>query len=216
MLKTICGKTLSISLFLSSLAGTALADNGTLLAGNTYCTQAVQSTGLYFSGGTQEKMTWTVLMSGTATGPTTQIFEAVLQNAAGINVTPSTPGTYFFRACIDNTSGKTGYFTLWAAGLHGAVAPLAGPSVATLGPQGSACAQFAEGPANRVGQSTQPVTWSVLQYDGDGNLLNTSNSVTSATVNDTVQPEPGAFMIEMCATNTSASTAMLTLQLLAH
>lgn len=194
----------------------ASADNGTLLAGNTVCTQAVEATGVYFSGGTQEKMTWTVLMSTTATGPTTQIFEAVLQNSAGINVNPPKPGTYFFRVCIDNTSGKTGYYTVWAGGLHGAVSPLAGPNTATLGPQGNACAEFAIGSANRVGQSNESVLWYVQQYDADGNALNTTNAVTSANINDVVQPESGAYMIELCVTNTSQSTATLSFQLISQ
>ncbi len=151
------------ALLLPILAGVALADNGTLLAGNTVCSQAVEATGVYFSGGTQEKMTWTVLMSTTATGPTAQIFEALLQISDGMNVTPSTPGTYFFRVCIANTSGKTGYYTVWVGGLHGAVEPLVGPNTASLGPHGNACAEFAIGPASRVGSSNVPVLWYVQQ-----------------------------------------------------
>lgn len=61
------------------LANLANADNRTLLAGNSACTQDVQSTGLYFIGGAPAKMTWTVWASSTANGAATQIFETVEQ-----------------------------------------------------------------------------------------------------------------------------------------
>jgi hypothetical protein len=92
------------------LANMAHADNGTLLAGNSACSQNVQSTGLYFIGGAPAKMTWTVWMSSTAIGPFTQIFETVEQNPAYYDVKPPKAGTYFFHACVDNTSSKAGYY----------------------------------------------------------------------------------------------------------
>lgn len=101
-------------------------------------------------------------------------------------------------------------------GAIGAVAPLSGANTATLGPQGNSCAQFATGPAQRIGQSNVPVLWYLQEFDGDGNLLGSGNSVTTADVNDLVQPGPGAFEIELCVTNTSNTTATLSFQLVSQ
>ncbi|SPE33022.1 hypothetical protein SBA3_1940036 [Candidatus Sulfopaludibacter sp. SbA3] len=198
----------------------ARADNGILLAGNSVCTQQVQSTGLYFSGGTTvAKTTWTAFASITSNGPATEIFKAVIQNADGMTVNPPTPGTYFFHVCINNinnTSSKTVSYTLWAAGKGGSVTPLAGPTAATLGPQGKACAQFAIGLADRIGQSNVRVLWYMQEYDPDGNALGAGNSITTANFNHVVQPGSGAYMIELCATNTSQSTAAVSFQLISR
>jgi hypothetical protein len=86
--------------------------------------------------------------------------------------------------------------------------------IAVLGPQGSVCEPNTTSRANRVGQSTVPVLWSSQEFDGDGNFIGNGDQLTSAQVNDYVQPGAGAFFIVMCATNTSSSTAQLNFNLL--
>jgi hypothetical protein len=60
------------------------------------------------------------------------------------------------------------------------------------------------------------VLWYLQEFDGDGNFLGTGNSVTTADVNDVVQPGARAFEIELCVTNTSNTTATLSFQLVSQ
>jgi hypothetical protein len=207
----------SAGLVLLGLASMAHADNGVLLAGNSVCSQQVQSTALYFVGGTTTaKVTWTAFMSTAATGPAKQLFQAVFESGDQFDISPSTPGTYFFHVCITNTSTKTVNYDLWVAGKDGAVAPLVGPNTATLGPQATACAEFTISLANRIGKSTEPVLWYMEEYDGCGNLLGDGNTITTTDINDTVAPGPGAYESELCVTNTSTSTATVSFQLVSQ
>jgi len=192
-----CGSTYALvqrvycKLLLGGLLSLGLANMAH--AGNSACSRDVQSTGLYFIGSAVAKETWTVWASTTANGAFTQIFETVEQDPAYYDVKPPKAGTYFFRAWVDNTSSKPGYYDLEVTGAIGAVAPLSGSNTATLGPQGNSCAQFATGPAQRIGQSNLPVLWYLREFDGDGNFIGTGNSVTTADVNNVVQPGPGGI-----------------------
>jgi hypothetical protein len=201
------------------LSATAFADNGYLPAGSGVCSQQVQATGVYFSGGVAPipgPATWTVQEQSTPTGPATQIYTATLQTSAGITVMPPVAGTYYFRVCVTNPGTKPMYYSYDVAGPHGAVAPLTGANTAVLAPQGGACAQFATGPAQRLGASNVPVLWYMQQFDGCGDNLGSNQTVTAASVNDTVQlnASEGAFEMELCVSNTSTSTATLTFQLI--
>jgi len=197
----------------------AFADSGTLPPGSGVCSQQVHATGVYFSGGVApipDPAVWTIQQQAAPTGAATQIYKATLQNSAGITVMPAVPGSYYFRVCVANASSKTTTYSYDVAGPHGAVAPLSGANTATPGPQGGACAEFATGPAQRLGLSNVPVLWYMEEFDGDGDDLGSDQAVPAASVNGTVTPNAaaGAFMMEMCVSNTSKSTATLTFQLI--
>lgn len=157
-------------------------------------------------------------MQSTPTGAAVQIYKASLNFVNAITVMPPVPGTYFFRACVTNTSTKPISYSYDVAGPHGAVAPLSGANTAVLGPQGGACAQFATSAAQRLGMSNVPVRWYMEEFDGDGDDLGPDQAVTAANVNDTVKPSTslGAFEMELCVSNTSTSTATLMFQLVTN
>jgi hypothetical protein len=112
-------------------------------------------------------------------------------------VNPPTPGTYFFRACLQNTTTTTSNWEMQISTQGAAASPTPntlqrGPH-AVLGPNSLVCGDpNTTSRANRVGQSSVPVLW---------------RPTNSAQVNDFVQPGPGAFLIVMCGMNTSSQTA---------
>jgi hypothetical protein len=82
-----------------------------------------------------------------------------------------------------------------------------------LGPGGSACQGFSEGPASLAGQSNEAVQWNVELFDGDGDDLGSGFTVVSTSIDNTVSPSGGAFYVEGCVSNTWTTTATVSLSL---
>ena len=170
-------------------------------------------------------------MSTTPTGPTQTIFK----HAGDVDsqlVKPPTPGFYFWRICVQNTSKDTTAFEI-QGGPGGSVPSSAPPPtlqsgpIVVLPPNGLVCGDPEAGStANRVGTSTTQVLWFNQEYGADGNqigpwgfngptgLPSVFDQVTAASINDFVAPIPQAYTLLMCVQNTSNTTAQLNYNLL--
>lgn len=197
-------------------AAQAAPPGGTLPPGSVVCTKRVQAPqGVAFYGFFQVPVTgatalWTVYASATGTGPETTLLRLPSREPTTTYV--SWPGTFFYRLCVTNTTSAAGglRFNFFAQGFDSTAS--AGPVTAVLGPTGRYCFLATSVPARLTGTSTVPVRWTVDVENGNADFLRTEDLGTSATIDRQLTPGADEFH-RVCVTNTSASTATISYDL---
>ena len=233
-----------MSRLLIILAGAAMVALGTaapagaanpymLPAGSTACTDWVHSAnGAYIRGRADNvPATFTTRMSTSVGGPETTIFtqttrEVQIQIPGNdyptlrVLVQPPTPGTYFFRNCVNASQGSDYAFRL-AVERNGAGQSDVGPHQATLGPGGRHCGDWLAGPSigisdgvgRLVGTSTAPVAFSLTATDVDYGHLGDVFIRTGTAIDEVYASPPHISSLSACVTNTSTVFATVSFEL---
>jgi hypothetical protein len=176
----------------------------------------LSTTGVYlygYAGSPTQPWTHLVLASATFGGPETEIHRKVTADAYAHIAAPG-PGPYFYRTCAINTSTMARWFRLrmtaegpWVTGSP--TAP-SSPTTAVLGPGGWICNEFTAEAGHLLGEADASVLFYGQAFDENYALGDTLFSIQDSAVDVSVAAQP--FGALMCAKNTSAATATLSLE----